>query len=214
MTNKRNRPQKVLHMIHYDKQKIDNPTFVIGLDLDGTSGGFHKAFRDILVQHQGFAEDAIPVRAPKIYSYVDSGVFDCPKKFMRALHTATGQGVYRNLTPYRGFHTAIKSLVNDHGAAIKVITSRPDDALDDTIYWLEEVARIPYHEVNICHDKTQVMADIYVDDMPDHIYKIRETGRSAVTFHQVYNTDVPGPRLKFWKDAPELLKNSLPAMAV
>ena len=195
-------------MLNYQKQTLKGTEFTIGLDLDGTSSGFHRSFRDVLIAHQGWAPTAIPVRTPNVYSYVEAGIFPCENTFKKALFAATGHGVYRKAVPYRGFRKAIRSLVDDFGAGIRVITSRPDDALEDTVYWLENVAKVPFHDVHICHDKTKVKADVYIDDMPAHIAALRGKGRTAVVYHQPYNSRVEGDRLRSWTNAAPML-NSL-----
>lgn len=197
-------------MLTFKNNDIDgkDAKYVIGLDLDGTSGAFHKSFRDVLISKQGFDQKSIPVRTPAIYSYVDSGVFDDSETFLKALFAATGQGVYRTMEPYRGFRKNLTNLV-ENGAYIKVITSRPDDALDDTLVWLNQVSQVPFHEVFITDDKTSVYADVYIDDKPGHILNFQDAGSSAIIYDQPYNRDVNAPRATAWSQMPDLIQNAL-----
>lgn len=176
----------------------------LGLDLDGTSGDFHTSFRNVLIEHQGFDLDRIPVETPAIYSYIDAGCFPDLDTFKIALHAATHQGVYYQMTPYEGLRENIIALTEE-GVGIRVITSRPDDALNDTIGWLEDVAQIPYDTIFITDEKTKVEADIYLDDMPKHINNFRNVGKRAVIYNQPYNTDLDGERVSAWSEVPDTL---------
>lgn len=197
-------------MLTFKNNDIDgrDTKYAIGLDLDGTSGAFHKSFRDVLITHQGFDHRHVPVRTPAIYSYVESGVFDDMDVFLKALFAATGQGVYRTMEPYKGFRKHLTNLV-ENGAYVKVITSRPDDALDDTLTWLNDVARVPYHEVFITDEKTKVAADVYIDDKPGHILNFQEVGSNAIIYDQPYNRDVDAPRATAWSQIPALVNDAL-----
>ena len=191
-------------MLTHVKEKIKNPRMVLGNDLDGTSGCFHSSFRKVLVDQQGFDPALIPVRVPKIYSYIDAGCFPDFQTFTKALNDATHQGVYYTMKPYEGFRKHLTNLY-ESGIEIKIITSRPDDAMDDTIGWLEEVAKVPYHSITITHEKTKVPATVYIDDMPGHIQNFRAMGRRAIVFDQPYNRKISGERVRTWKEIGELL---------
>lgn len=190
-------------MLIYNKNKKKR-RLTLGLDLDGTSGDFHTSFRNVLIEHQGFDLDRIPVETPAIYSYIDAGCFPDLDTFTTALHAATHQGVYYQMTPYEGLRENILALTEE-GIGIRVITSRPDDALDDTIGWLEDVAQIPYDTIFITDEKTKVEADIYLDDMPKHINNFRNAGKRAVIYNQPYNTDLDGERVSAWSEVPDTL---------
>lgn len=191
-------------MIKHTKEKIHSPRMSIGVDLDGTSGNFHASFRSILLEHQGFNAEQIPLRVPKVYSYIDAGCFPDFETFTTALHAATHQRVYYLMKPYDGFRKHLTALY-ESDAEIKIITSRPDDALEDTIGWLEEVAKVPYHSVTITHEKVKVPASVYIDDMPAHIEAFRTAGRRGIVFDQPYNREVPGERVRSWKEIGEIL---------
>lgn len=184
-------------MLTHVKEKVSNPWMVLGNDLDGTSGDFHSSFRDVLISHQGHSPDIFPANVPKEYCYVEAGLFADRTTFLTALHSATGQGVYRNMKPYKGLRECITDLYNS-GAEIKIITSRPDDAMEDTILWLEEIAQIPYHSVTITSNKIQVPATLYIDDMPAHIQKFQQAGRRSFIFDQPYNRRIVGERVNSW----------------
>lgn len=191
-------------MITHVKEKIKNPRFTLGNDLDGTSGDFHASFRNVLMEHQGFTNAQIPARVPKVYSYIDAGCFPDFNTFQTALHEATQQRVYYLMKPYEGFRKHLTAMY-ESGAEIKIITSRPDDAMEDTISWLEEVAKVPYHSITITHEKTKVPADVYIDDMPGHIENFRKAGHRAIIFDQPYNRDMDGERVHSWKELGEIL---------
>lgn len=191
-------------MITHVKEKIKAPRLTLGVDLDGTSGDFHSSFRQVLMEHQGYTDTQIPQRVPKVYSYIDAGCFPDFKTFTAALHAATHQRVYYLMKPYEGFRKHLTALY-ESDVEVKIITSRPDDALDDTIGWLEEVAKVPYHSVTITHEKVKVPACAYLDDMPGHIEAFRAAGHRGIVFDQPYNREIPGERVRSWKEIGELL---------
>lgn len=195
-------------MLTYMNKPITSEHTVLGLDLDGTSGDFHGSFRDTLIEHQGYSPMLMPVDVPSVYSYIDAGCFPDMDTFTKALHSATGQHVYLNMRPYDGFSEALNAL-HDEGMAIHVITSRPDDALEDTLSWLTDVAKVPFNQVTITHEKTRCGADVYLDDMPGHIEKFRALDRRAVIYDQPYNRHMDGERVTGWdRMADSLLRVS------
>lgn len=188
-------------MLFYKKEEISNPKLTVGIDLDGTSGDFHASFRDVLMDHQGIE---IPASIPEVYSYVEAGYFKDFDTFLKALHAATHQRVYFNMAPYVGFKEEMERLY-ELGIELKIVTTRPENALDDTVSWLEDVARVPYHSISITEDKVKAPADIYFDDMPGHIDNFRKNNREGIIFHQPYNADISGDRVHSWAEIGNLL---------
>lgn len=189
------------------RENITNPRLVVGLDLDGTSGDFHTSFRQICIDEQGVDPERFPV-VPTKYCYAEAGAFDSREEFKKALFRATGQGVYARMKPYEGFAEQIRSLYSQ-GAKIEVITSRPEDAMDSTLFWLDEVAKVPFHRVTITHEKLSVPADVYIDDMPEHIKNFTKAGKDSLIFDQPYNRGMYGERAHSWVEAGAKLHSLL-----
>jgi hypothetical protein len=54
-------------------------------------------------------------------------------------------------------------------------------------------------------DKEQVGADIYVDDSPDNVQRLRAKGLYAICFGNSTNTDLAPPRAESWAEVYELV---------
>lgn len=176
----------------------DSSTLTFGVDLDGTAGDFHGAF-------QAAVGKFAPERAarfgplPKVYSYVGSGIYDEESVFMSDLLRASDEGVFRTLRPYEGFREGMR-ILDERGVNIKIVTSRPESAMDDTLHWLRHVAQVPFHSVTITHAKGEIPADVSVDDHPGHIDTFLSLNRTTLTFDQPYNRHSGGTRVGSWSE--------------
>ncbi len=56
-------------------------------------------------------------------------------------------------------------------------------------------------------DKGQVGADIYIEDAPDNIEKLRKAGLYTICFANSTNKKVEQPRAESWEEAYELIKD-------
>jgi 5'(3')-deoxyribonucleotidase len=83
------------------------------------------------------------------------------------------------------------------------VTSRPKDAQQDTIAWLERVKLYDcFEEVIFSDDKLDVAQmldlDFHVDDAPKHIEALTGSQTIPIIFHTNYNSDLMGLRYASW----------------
>lgn len=68
-----------------------------------------------------------------------------------------------------------------------------------TLHWLESHS-IPYNELIISNDKTNLNLDLLLDDAPHNIENALLHGEGAVIFDQDWNIDIDGDRVHGWHD--------------
>jgi 5'(3')-deoxyribonucleotidase len=103
-------------------------------------------------------------------------------------------GLFRYGHLYRGTIEAVRNLSNF--ADIVVITSRPRDAVQDTLDWIAYL-NLPIREIHILSDKQLKSSvphcDLYVDDKPENIDDYQEnTEGLALLWTRPWNVKVEG----------------------
>jgi 5' nucleotidase, deoxy (Pyrimidine), cytosolic type C protein (NT5C) len=101
--------------------------------------------------------------------------------------------------------------LSDEGYRIRIITHRL------TIRYFHRAAvrqiidyhGIPYWDLCFMKEKDQVGADIYVEDTPENLRRLRR-GHYAICFANSTNRDIPAPRAATWRDMYKLIKDREP----
>lgn len=120
-----------------------------------------------------------------------------------------GRSGYRDLAAVDGVAESLWRL-SDAGVWIRLITDRltvnwgHQDAVVDTVAWLDG-ARIPYRDLCFVGARPEVEADLYVEDDPDHIRRLRRRGSEVIVFDRPANRDLRDPRAIDWGIAEELV---------
>jgi beta-phosphoglucomutase-like phosphatase (HAD superfamily) len=65
------------------------------------------------------------------------------------------------------------------------------------VEWLEHHG-IPYWDLCFMRDKGAVGADLYVEDSPENIARLREAGAEVLVLRNSTNRQVPGPAAEDW----------------
>jgi 5'(3')-deoxyribonucleotidase len=73
-----------------------------------------------------------------------------------------------------------------------------------TIDWLDEHG-IPYWDLCFMKEKEQVGADVYVDDSPANIERLRQRGFYTICFANSTNQTTDEPRAKSWEQVYRLV---------
>jgi hypothetical protein len=76
--------------------------------------------------------------------------------------------------------------------------------VEHTVEWLDNHG-IPYWDLCFMRDKEQVGADIYMDDSPDNVVRLREAGFYTICFGNSTNAHLGSPRAESWEHAYELI---------
>ena len=105
--------------------------------------------------------------------------------------------------------------LSDKGYRIRIITHRltiryfHGAAVRQTIDWLDYHG-IPYWDLCFMKEKDQVGADIYVDDTPENLDRLRSGGHFAICFANSTNRHLPAPRAASWRAVYQLIKSREP----
>ncbi len=102
-------------------------------------------------------------------------------------------------------------LLSAGGCRIRIITHRlfiqffHEESVKQTIRWLDDHG-IPYWDLCFMKDRDQVGANIYVEDSPENLRKLRTRGFYAICLGNSTNRNVPAPRATSWRTVYELIK--------
>lgn len=132
-----------------------------------------------------------------------------------ALHrfAVTQRGIFRNIKPIPGAPAVLRRLSAD-GVRIRLITHRlfikyfHQEAITQTVEWLDRHG-IPYWDLCFMRDKAAVGADLYIEDTPDNILKLRQDGHKTIVFSNSTNLSLPGPRAISWQQVEKLVRREL-----
>jgi 5'-nucleotidase len=182
-------------------------TTVLGVDLDGVCADYEGALRRSVARQTGRDPAELPPQTVMdAYSQWGLTFEEYEVAHRRAV---VEDRIFRDMQPLPGVSDALWEL-SDAGVWIRIITHRlifnwaHEVSAADTAHWLD-ANRIPYRDLCFIGDKPNVGADLYVDDSPDNIVKLRTAGREAIVFDQPYNRDLPGPRATTWADVVALV---------
>jgi 5'(3')-deoxyribonucleotidase len=96
------------------------------------------------------------------------------------------------------------------GVRIRIITHRlfikyfHQIAVSQTIQWLDQ-NDIPYWDLCFMQQKTAVGADLYIEDSPANIERLRAEGQKTIVFTNSTNEQLPGLRANNWDEVLELV---------
>jgi 5'(3')-deoxyribonucleotidase len=185
-----------------EKNKI-----VIGVDLDGVCADFYGRMREIAAEWFERPLDSLPCDVS--YGLVEWGITD--KSHYESLHrfAVTQRELFSSMQMVPGARKYLRRL-SDDGFRIRIITHRlfihyfHASAVQQTVNWLDSHG-IPYWDLCFMKEKSQVGADIYVEDTPDNILQLREKGLYTICFGNSTNTHIETPRAESWKEVYELV---------
>lgn len=197
-------------LIHHCRMATDSDQFVLGLDLDGTVADFYGRLREIAAEWRGVPVDDLTESVT--YGLPEWG-FDAHEYERLHRFAVTQRGLFTTMPPLPGAPQSIRRLGTE-GIRIRVITHRlflrhfHNTAAVQTVDWLDGHA-VPYWDLCFMRDKHLVDADIYVEDSPTNILRLREEGRDVVTMSHSSNEhldDEPGGRARTWHEAETLIR--------
>jgi 5'(3')-deoxyribonucleotidase len=180
---------------------------ILGVDLDGVCADFYAAMRQIAAEY--FERDIEELTTAPSYGLQEWGVEG--KIQYESLHrfAVLQRDLFRNAPLIPGARKYLRMLSYE-GARIRIITHRlylyflHRVSVEQTVEWLDYHA-IPYWDLCFMRDKEQVGADIYLDDSPDNVVRLREAGFYTICFGNSTNTHLAAPRAESWQHAYELI---------
>jgi 5'(3')-deoxyribonucleotidase len=190
---------------------MDENRFVLGVDLDGVCADFVGALRPIAAEWLGVRIDELPEKVtyglPE-WKLEKAGKYEDLHRF-----AVIQRDLFRNLNPIEGAPAVLRRL-SARNIRIRLITHRlyikyfHQEAITQTTEWLEHHG-IPYWDLCFMRDKAAVGADLYIEDSPDHVQRLREDGHKTIVFTNSTNEGLAGPRADSWLEAERLVIKEL-----
>jgi 5'(3')-deoxyribonucleotidase len=186
---------------------ISEIRFVLGVDLDGVVADFYGGLREIAAEWLGVALETLPHEIS--HGLREWGVHKAPGGY-DALHrfAVTQRELFKRLPPIQGAPAALRRL-SARDIRIRIITHRlfikyfHQEAVRQTIAWLD-YHDVPYWDLCFMKDKAAVGADLYIEDAPDNVERLRADGHDTIVFTNSTNVHIASPRAKTWEEAERL----------
>ena len=182
--------------------------FVFGVDLDGVCADFYNGLRPIAAEWLGVSIETLPERVS--WNLPEWGVPEAPGGY-DALHkfAVTQRELFQCLPPMPGAPQALRRLSKED-VRIRIITHRffikyfHQSAARQTIEWLDN-HDIPYWDLCFMQEKTSVGADLYIEDSPKNVERLRSQGQKTIVFTNSTNEHLDGPRANSWPEVVDLV---------
>jgi 5'(3')-deoxyribonucleotidase len=186
---------------------VDENRFVLGVDLDGVCADFIGALRPIAAEWLGVPLEELAEKVT--YGFPEwklerAGKYEDLHRF-----AVIQRDLFRELKPMPGAPAVLRRL-SAHDIRIRLITHRlyikyfHQEAIKQTTEWLEHHG-IPYWDLCFMRDKAAVGADLYIEDSPDNVQKLRDDGHKTIVFSNSTNEGLPGPRANSWREVERLV---------
>jgi 5'(3')-deoxyribonucleotidase len=187
---------------------VPNNEFVFGVDLDGVVADFYGGMGGIAAEWLNVPIESL---TPNVsFGLPEWGVDKAPGGY-DALHkfAVTQREFFRILNPVLGAPLALRRL-SDHHIRIRIITHRlfikyfHEVAIRQTVEWLDH-HDIPYSDLCFMKDKAAVGADLYIEDAPDNVERLRRDKHDVVVFSNSTNVRIGGTRANTWEEVVPLV---------
>lgn len=199
---------------------MQDETFIFGVDLDGVCADFYGKMREIAAEWMSVPIDSLPVEVkyglPE-WNLDQFGGYEDLHRF-----AVTQRNLFKVLIPIEGAAVTLRRLSRQK-IRIRIITHRlfikhfHQTAIQQTIEWLDYNG-FPYWDLCFMKDKGAVGANIYIDDSPGNVQKLRSQNHFTIVYTNSTNRDLSEPRANSWLDVEAIvlgeyekwtLKNSL-----
>ena len=187
---------------------MNDRSFVFGVDLDGVVADFYCGLRPIAAEWLGVTIDSLPLRVS--WGLAEWGVDEAPGGYER-LHrfAVTQRELFSRVPPMAGAPQALRRL-SIEGVRIRIITHRlfikyfHQVAVSQTIQWLDR-HDIPYWDLCFMQQKTAVGADLYIEDSPANVERLRAESQKTIVFTNSTNEHLAGPRANTWEEVIQMV---------
>jgi 5'(3')-deoxyribonucleotidase len=186
----------------------DTGKMVLGIDLDGVCADFYGKMREIAAEW--FECDIDDLTTDVSYGLQEWGIQDHEQYSSLHRFAVTQRDLFKTVGIIPGARKYLRKL-SDEGYRIRIITHRlfihyfHAAAVKQTIEWLDNHA-IPYWDLCFMREKDQVGADVYIEDSPFNIERMRAHGLYTICFANSTNVDIENPRANSWKEVYEIVK--------
>lgn len=188
-------------------KEISLQGLILGVDLDGVCADFYARMRAIAAE---WYERPLETLTTDVSHGLREWGVRTPEEY-ESLHrfAVTQRGLFKTSLMIPGARKYLR-LLSDEGARIRIITHRlyihyfHNLAVSQTIDWLDEHG-IPYWDLCFMKEKEQVGADVYVDDSPENVKRLRNKGLYTICFSNSTNHMIANPRAKSWNHVYKLV---------
>ena len=186
----------------------DAGSTVLGVDLDGVCADFYGRMRHITAEW--FEKDVSELPSEVSYGLPEWGVTGSEQYASLHRFAVTQRDLFSSVAMIPGARRVLRQLSTD-GYRIRIITHRlfiqyfHELAVKQTIAWLDNNG-IPYWDLCFMKEKDQVGADIYIEDSPGNVERLRGAGHYAICFANSTNRHIAEPRANTWDEVYALVK--------
>lgn len=181
---------------------------VLGVDLDGVCADFYGEMRKITAEW--LEKDISELSEDFTWGLREWGIKD--DDHYESLHrfAVTQRDLFKNVPMFPGARRYLRQL-SDEGFRIRLITHRliikhfHDRAVIQTMKWLDYYD-IPFLDLCFMSEKVQVEADIYIEDSPNNVEKLRGDKHYVICFGNPTNKEISAPRAESWEQVYEMVK--------
>ena len=180
---------------------------IIGIDLDGVCSDFYGRMREIAAEW--FERPLSDLTTDVSYGLDEWGIQQPDQHESLHRFAVTQRQLFETSPMIPGARLYLRKL-SDEGARIRIVTHRlfihyfHNLAVSQTVDWLGRNG-IPCWDLCFMKDKEQVRADIYVEDNPANITRLRGEGFYTICFGNSSNKDVSAPRSESWSEVYRLV---------
>ena len=187
---------------------------ILGVDLDGVCSDFYARMREIAAEW--FERPLDELTTDVSYGLPEWGIKSSEE--YKSLHrfAVTERDLFGSSKMIPGARSVLRRL-SDEGARIRIITHRlfieyfHSMAVSQTIDWLDHHG-IPYWDLCFMKAKEQIGADIYIEDAPHNLERLRAQNLYAICFANSTNAAVGNPRASSWSEVYSLVHDEAPAI--
>jgi 5'(3')-deoxyribonucleotidase len=181
---------------------------ILGVDLDGVCADFYARMREIAAEW--YERDIQDLTTSPSYGLEEWGVEG--RVHYESLHrfAVLQRDLFRTAPMIPGARKYLRQLSLE-GARIRIVTHRlylyflHRISVEQTVEWLANHG-LPYWDLCFMRDKDQVGADIYIDDSPDNVMRLRASGLYTICFRNSTNAHLAQPRAESWEHAYALIQ--------
>lgn len=158
---------------------------IVAIDVDGVLRNFTDKLIEVY-QRENPSHTVKPITAwdLSMFFHIGNDIWD----FAFSKHA---KEIFEDAHAYPGASSFTKHLII-MGHKIIIVTTQPRGNEVHTINWLIK-NDIQYDSIAFTKDKHIIDADIFLDDSPDNIRKLREYGKFAVVMRRPWNEHIPLP---------------------
>jgi 5'(3')-deoxyribonucleotidase len=183
----------------------------IAVDLDGVCADYYRGLRPIAAKWLDVPIQQLPTTVS--IGLKEWGVDRRPGGF-EALHryALEKHQLFLRLDPIPGAAQGLRWLSRNCDAAVRIVTNRlviknlAYLAVLQTTEWLN-VHEIPYDEMCFVDDKRTVSADVYIEDNPMNIRRLRDAGKAVIAFRSAITGDMEPPLVSAWADLSQVVRS-------